>query len=40
MANVRLTHTFRQDVAWGGVVGALFPFVLFWTVMYGMVHVY
>jgi hypothetical protein len=29
-----------SEVVWDGVVGGLFSYVLFWTLLYGIVHVY
>jgi len=29
-----------SEVVWDGVMGGLFSYVLFWTLLYGIVHVY
>ncbi|RKP11158.1 Rab5-interacting protein-domain-containing protein [Thamnocephalis sphaerospora] len=36
------TRYFRsaREAVWDGVLGGLFSYVLFWTLLYGIVHVY
>lgn len=39
-ANWHKFHVSRQSLLTNGFFGALFTYVLFWTFIYGMVHVY
>jgi hypothetical protein len=41
-ANGQPTRYFRstRQVIWDGVPGGLLSFVLFWTLLYGIIHVY